>query len=180
MSYRGSLADVVGSVGIPYGYTLTIWSTGALCIGRFGLPHPGEVFLFAAGGTVAYALLACLVRRWGTVASGRDRAPLGENAVAFPVLVAVFGFDRLVEARWLSFVLSSFVATLGYLLGLAVLVAWLGARRRRGSPGSPPGPAPWEQPDLFSAVTGERRDAHSRTHASGVSQDWSAPQRDHR
>lgn len=88
--------------GVPYGYTLTIWSAGALCIRRFGLPGFAEVFLFALGGTAGYAALALLARR-----KGRDRqpaaaachgapGPLWENAVVLPALALTAAIAQLV------------------------------------------------------------------------------------
>lgn len=41
-----------------YGYTLTIWGTGALLIGELGLPTTVEVFTFAAGAVAGFAALS--------------------------------------------------------------------------------------------------------------------------
>lgn len=41
-----------------YGYTLTIWGTGALLIGDIGFPTTVEVFAFATGAVAGFAVLA--------------------------------------------------------------------------------------------------------------------------
>lgn len=143
---RGPLAAlpaVVERAGVPYGYTLTIWSAGALCIRRFGLPGLAEVFLFALGGTAGYAVLALLAGR-----KRRDRqpaaaachpapAPLWENAVVLPALALTAAIAQLVPGAWLNFLVVPFVATAAYLGGLAVLVSLRAPRGAR--PDTPPG-----------------------------------------
>lgn len=125
MTFTKALAEVVGKAGIPYGYTLTVWSTGALCIGRFGLPTPGEVFLFVAGGTLAYELLAVAVTRRAIVRAAKPPAALWENMFAVPAIGATFVLDRLIAARGPNFFLSPLVATFLYLIGVSLLVSRL-------------------------------------------------------
>ena len=48
--YRTDLRGVVGSSASAYGYTLTIWSTGAMLSYFYGSPNPPKVFLFLGGG----------------------------------------------------------------------------------------------------------------------------------
>jgi hypothetical protein len=137
VTFGRALAEVVSKAGIPYGYTLTVWSTGALCTGRFGLPSAAEVFLFLAGGTAAYGGLALLVTRGGVVRAARPPAALWENVFAVPAIGAAYGIDRLISSAGANFFLSPLVATLVYLVGLATLVSWVTSREERSGPASP-------------------------------------------
>jgi hypothetical protein len=137
-----ALAEVVSKAGISYGYTLAVWSTGAICAGRFGLPDAREVFLFLAGGTLAYGGLALAVGRGRVLRAARPPAALWENVLAVPAVGAAYGLDRLVPSADASFFLSPFVATLVYLVGLAALVSRVMAREVRPVRvlRAPPGP----------------------------------------
>ncbi|GEM_PF-3469964 len=128
--------------GIPYAYTLTIWSAGALCIRRFGMPSVPGVFLFAAGGTIGYGALTLGVRLRrarspATVAEGSSvpgPVLLWENVVALPAIAVGAGVSALVPEADASFLLVPLTATITYLTGLAVLVSvTAGARCTRRS-----------------------------------------------
>lgn len=130
-----TLAEVVRRAGVPYGYTLTIWAAGALCIRRFGLPDLAEVFLFVGGGTIGYGSLALVLRRRARRPSAPCRPPLWENAVVMPVVASTYGIAQLVPGAWAGFFVVPAVATALYLLGLAVLLKRPGLRPAR-SPGA--------------------------------------------
>lgn len=49
---------MVSSSAAPYGYTLTVWSSGALLIHFRRAPAVWEVFLFLAGAVAAFAALS--------------------------------------------------------------------------------------------------------------------------
>lgn len=55
--YRRNLRAALGASAGPYGYTLTIWTTGAVLIHAFGMPSPLDAFLFMAGAVVAFAFV---------------------------------------------------------------------------------------------------------------------------
>ena len=59
-----ALHTAVHGAGLPYGYALTVWSTGAAVSGRHGMPKVGAIFLFLAGATIAYGVLRLLT--WNT------------------------------------------------------------------------------------------------------------------
>ncbi len=42
--------------GLPYGYAITVWSTGAVLIDAHGPPSVGRVCLAAAGAASVYGL----------------------------------------------------------------------------------------------------------------------------
>jgi hypothetical protein len=128
---RAGAAQVVGLSGISYGYTLTTWSAGALCIGRFGLPSPAEAFGFVGGASVAYLGLSLALRR-SKAAPPLHGAPrvLWENHVALPALAATYGVSRLIASPGPSFFVVPLVATFLYLVGLTFLVSRHHLRRR--------------------------------------------------
>lgn len=131
MRFGRALGEVLGKAGIPYGYTLAVWSTGALCIGRFGLPRSTEVFLFLAGGTLGYAGLALFVTRGGVVRATRPPAALWENVIAVPAVLATYLLDGSVFASGANYFLSPFTTTVVYLLGLAALESRVASREER-------------------------------------------------
>ncbi len=53
--YRRGLRQAVGASAGPYGYTLTVWTSGAVLVHNEGLPTGIEAILFAVGSIVAFA-----------------------------------------------------------------------------------------------------------------------------
>lgn len=137
MTFRGARAQVVCQGGVPYGYTLAVWSTGALCIGRFGLPTTGEAFLFVLGGSVGYGGLALVVRRQGgSLPTGRPMA-LWQNFFAIPAIGAAYGLDRAVPVAALNYFVSPLTTTLVYLLGLSWLISRVAGFKELATPCGP-------------------------------------------
>lgn len=124
-----ALPLVVERAGVPYGYTLSIWSAGALCVRRFGVPGLAEVFLFAIGGTAGYGALALWARRRHRDGQREGAAchaapgPLWENVVVMPALALTAAVAWLLPGAGLNFLVVPFVATVAYLAGLAVLIS---------------------------------------------------------
>lgn len=58
--YRRTLRASVAASAAPYGYTLSVWSCGAMAIGDDGLPGLLEALLFVAGGVLAFFLVETL------------------------------------------------------------------------------------------------------------------------
>jgi hypothetical protein len=94
--YRTDLRGVVGSGATAYGYTLTVWSSGAVLSGAYGPPSPLEAFAFLAEAVVAFAVV---------------------GALAFGGVTAEFGGGSDRVELWGSFLFLS--------LGLAVAATWL-------------------------------------------------------
>ncbi len=121
---RRAGAQVIAAAGIPYGYTLTIWGAGALCIGRFGLPTPPEAFEFVGGASVAYFGLAVVLRLTGEGDRRGERLPvLWENGAALPALAATYGLAQVMPGSGPSLFLVPLVATVLYLVGVSLLVS---------------------------------------------------------
>jgi hypothetical protein len=55
--YRTDLRGVVSSSASAYGYTLTIWSTGAMLFHFYRPPSSPKVFLFLGGAVLAFELV---------------------------------------------------------------------------------------------------------------------------
>ena len=130
--WRANLRWVVASAATPYGYTLTVWTTGAIVAHRQGLPDELGALGFAGGAVAAFALAGAL----GHGHLGRVAAPrvpefslwqvLHLVSLAAAILLAA-GIARLVhgEAVW---PLAGFTATAVYLLAVAAQLS-LGPRR---------------------------------------------------
>ena len=70
--YRHGLQTAVGASAGPYGYTLSIWTSGAVLIHQDGLPSGGEALLFALGNVLSFAVLGALAFRRGRLEPGRQ------------------------------------------------------------------------------------------------------------
>jgi hypothetical protein len=122
-SYRRASRQALSlSIG-PYGYTLTIWTSGSVLTHARGLPTTVEALLFMSGAVVAFALV-------GVASFGRPTARVEVDARA-PALWA--GFHLLSIGGAIGAVtlvahlfdgggawpLGGFAATAAYLLALA-------------------------------------------------------------
>lgn len=126
--YLGGLDTVLHGAGLPYGYTVTIWSTGGLLVWSQGSPDPASVFLFAAGAAAAYGLLKVITRN----ASGDPRKQLtGDrhllragaiHVVAIGLAIGAAALVALIDTV-LAWALGTFAATLVYLSATAVDMA---------------------------------------------------------
>jgi hypothetical protein len=60
--YGRAVQAVLRGSALPYGYTVTVWSTGAVVMGSHGAPGVGLVFLFAAGAIAGFAAVVLIGR----------------------------------------------------------------------------------------------------------------------
>lgn len=63
MDARQKLQTNLTGESKAYGYTLSVWGSGAVLTHFFGLPTLIEVFLFVAGAVTGYGILALAVYR---------------------------------------------------------------------------------------------------------------------
>ncbi|MBV8941307.1 MAG: hypothetical protein JO240_06220 [Solirubrobacterales bacterium] len=63
--YLSALATVLRGSALPYGYTVTVWTSGMMLTHERGLPSVGEIFLFMVGAFAGFALLGLVVRLSG-------------------------------------------------------------------------------------------------------------------
>jgi hypothetical protein len=59
-SYLGGLHTVLDRAGIPYGYTVTLWTSGQVLIGLRGTPRGTFLPAFAGGAALGYVALALM------------------------------------------------------------------------------------------------------------------------
>jgi hypothetical protein len=57
----GALRTIVSTSAAPYGYTVTLWSSGALLIHDRSFPGVIDIFTFGAGALMGYTLVGLLV-----------------------------------------------------------------------------------------------------------------------
>ena len=60
-TYRAALQMTLRTTAAAYGYTLTIATSSAALLTVHGKPRTGDLFLFVAGGLIAFALLEVLL-----------------------------------------------------------------------------------------------------------------------
>ena len=58
--YTAALVSVLGRSALPYGYTIAVWTSGAVLEHDLGSPGIGAIWLFLAGAIAAFAALAAL------------------------------------------------------------------------------------------------------------------------
>ncbi|HEY5333279.1 MAG TPA: hypothetical protein VIJ21_06985 [Solirubrobacterales bacterium] len=113
----------MGASAGPYGYTLTIWTSGAVLIHARGVPDGLRAILFMLGGVAAFAIIGSAAFRWEPAHTVR--------AISHPVLWASFNFLPAIGSvaavtlfvDWVGGVLlwpvAGFFATSLYLLSVA-------------------------------------------------------------
>jgi hypothetical protein len=125
--YRSALRATVAASAAPYGYTLTIWTSGAVLSHAGGIPSTAEALLFLVGAVAAYALVGGLAFGGLAIVAASLVAELVSGVPAWP--------------------LGAFLATTLYLFGsasqlaVAHLVPGAGPRdRQAGGRRRSPGP----------------------------------------
>jgi hypothetical protein len=124
---RRSFSTIVSASAAPYGYTLTVWSSGALLIHFRHAPRIWEIFLFVGGALAAFATLWLAGR--DTIERSRTLDETGARALTgvldiFAVGVAV-GTAALLAMipDWVAWPLVAFGATLVYMVAASVQLA---------------------------------------------------------
>lgn len=59
-SYRAHLKSAVATSAAPYGYTLTVWTSGAVTTHARGVPTAWEALLLLAGAVLGFGVTAAL------------------------------------------------------------------------------------------------------------------------
>jgi hypothetical protein len=130
--FRANLRWVVGASATPYGYTLTVWTTGAIVAHHHGLPDEVGALGFAAGAVLAFAFAGVLAH--GHL--GKVETPefpgfslwqvLHLAGLAAAILIAS-AVSRLADGE-LVWPIAGFTATAIYLIAVAAQLM-LGSRR---------------------------------------------------
>lgn len=118
----------VGGAGLPYGYAITVWSTGAALIGQHEKASTLAIFLFAAGAAAGYGILKALT--WNTNREAETplaKSPRPLRAGVMHVCAIGLAISAALAAARIpgvsSWFLASFLATVVYLSGSSVEVA---------------------------------------------------------
>ncbi len=127
--YLRGLTAAVGQTAGAYGYTLVIWSTGAMLTHFRGMPAPGDVALFAAGAVTAFVLVELGATRGSP--SRSEAAPTravwlagAVNGVSAGAAVAgAYGLSIAIGVDHLAWPVTAFAASTTYFLVLGLQVA---------------------------------------------------------
>ncbi len=126
-SWNRSLAAVASGSAVPYGYTVTLWSSGAVLAHAHGPPDLPRIALFIASAIVGYNVFGGMTHRLGADVddglAGRVKVVAGMLnwlAVACAVAAAWVCSQLPWVAAW---ALGPGVATLVYLTAAAVQLA---------------------------------------------------------
>jgi hypothetical protein len=82
VAYKSALRTTVAASAAPYGYTLTIWTSGAVLSHARGIPSSTSAVLFLIGAVGAYALVGALV----FAGLSEQQAPESARAVVWGAL----------------------------------------------------------------------------------------------
>ena len=130
-----ALGTIVAASAAPYGYTISIWSSGAVLMHSHGTPSVADVFGFLAGALTGFGLMGLLARGGLTRAEPHEHAPDRVLAGAMHWLAAgaAVGAAALVAriGGWEAWPLAAFAATAIYILGASVQLALVTRRRDR-------------------------------------------------
>lgn len=138
--YLQALQTGLHGAGLPYGYAITVWSTGSALAGQHGMASVGHIFLFAAGAVGAYGGLTFLT--WET--EGEAEKPLTRSprrvraglvhvgAIALAITSAVLIAKIPSDVAWL---LAPLAATLVYLAVSSVEVGLVEGERNASDAG---------------------------------------------
>ena len=130
---RSSLATIVPASAAPYGYTLTIWTSGAVLLRSHGTPGFADLLIFVAGAIAGFNLVAVLAlavtRNVQPIDSRRDRVLAG--LLDWIAVGAVVGAVSAISAihGWVPWLLGPLTATILYLVVSSLQLAALAARR---------------------------------------------------
>lgn len=121
MRFDQALAAVVARLGPAYGYTLTVWGSGALLMHVRGQPKPLDVFLFVMTASAAFVICALASAHQRSDRVSLPSTALWENVCALPALLVSYGAVLAVGPRAASYALAPAAGSLAYFLMLALL-----------------------------------------------------------
>jgi hypothetical protein len=135
---RAALGTIVAASAAPYGYTVTLWSSGAVLLRSHGTPHVADVFAFAAGALAGFGLMAVLARgalaRMESLDDAADRVWAGVlHWLAVGVAIGVVALLAEVHG-WEAWPLASFAATGLYILAASLELTVVATTRTQRSP----------------------------------------------
>ena len=132
-----ALGSTVAASAAPYGYTISIWSAGALLMGRHGIPQTIDVFGFLAGALIGYGLLVLLARRALADVELIDHPPdrVIAGAMNWFAVGAAVGAAALIASfdASVAWMLAAFATTTVYMLSASAQLVIVSVVTRRRS-----------------------------------------------
>lgn len=133
--YRTHLQSAVATSAAPYGYTLTIWTSGAVTTHSQGIPTAWEALLFVAGAVIGFALTAAAAYgRPGQIFASRQHGSVrlwgGFHFVSVGLAIAGAALITGLVKNSVAWLLVGFAATSIYLIVIAGQFAIADARER--------------------------------------------------
>ena len=134
-----ALGTIVSASAAPYGYTVSLWSSGALLIHFRGSPNVGETFLFAGGALIGFALVGIGARpalRLSPPIEGSSERVVAGALHWFSVGAATGGVALIAQIpSWAAWPAGSFAATTLFLVCSSLQLAFVTGRVPEGPPG---------------------------------------------
>lgn len=129
-TYRGA-AQAAASLSIaPYGYTLTVWTSGPVLTHARGVPSTVDALLFMLGAVAGFALFGLLafgsLHRRATADSGHPRLWGGLHLLSTGLAIAAATLIAHRVQNSVAWPLGGFAATTIYLTVLAAQLALAG------------------------------------------------------
>lgn len=123
-SYRRHLRSAVATSAAPYGYTLTIWTSGAVTTHARGIPTAWEALLFLGGAVLGFAAAAALAYgRPSQVFAAREHGSVrlwgGFHLISVGLAIGAAALVTALIHDPVAWMVVGFAATLVYLLVIA-------------------------------------------------------------
>ena len=132
-SYRTHLQTAVANSAAPYGYTLTIWTSGAVTTHARGIPTAWEALLFLAGAVIGFAVAAALAYgRPSEILVPREHSSVrlwgGFHLVSVGLAIGAAALVTALVKDPVDWLIVGFAATLVYLTVIAAQFTLADAR----------------------------------------------------
>lgn len=123
MDFLKVLGRTLSLLDLPFGYTLTVWTSGAIALRRFGVPSLLDSLLFALGAIIAYLICAALAYRQldGNVSIHVEGVAF-INVISIVAAGAVSVVADLISNPTLGYPVAGFAGTLAYILCMSALL----------------------------------------------------------
>jgi hypothetical protein len=123
-SYRNHLQTAVATSAAPYGYTLTIWTSGAVTTHSRGIPTAWEALIFLAGAVLGFAVTAALAYgRPSEILAPREHGSVrlwgGFHLVSVGLAIGAAALVTALVKNPIDWLIVGFIATLVYLVVIA-------------------------------------------------------------
>jgi len=132
-TYRSHLKTAVATSAAPYGYTLTIWTSGAVTTHSRGIPTAWEALIFLAGAVLGFGVTAALAYgRPGEIMASREHGNVrlwgGFHLISVGLAIGAAALVNAVVKDVIAWLIVGLVATSVYLLVIAAQFTLADAR----------------------------------------------------